>query len=119
MSYQIVDYKTEDIKKFREKLPEDPQDHIYALALEKGLTPVGEVSESDIVSADYVFILEKENCHVVNDKDNSGIENMITITFNKIVEEGFKKCIVNKNDKITPCTFCPAYEEVCSGGATE
>jgi hypothetical protein len=26
---------------------------------------------------------------------------------------------VNKNDKITPCTFCPAYEEVCSGGATE
>ena len=59
MSYQIVDYKTEDIKKFREKLPEDPQDYIYALALEKGLTPVGEVSESDIVSADYVFILEK------------------------------------------------------------
>ncbi|MFR9035477.1 MAG: hypothetical protein ACLVIP_02545 [Ruminococcus sp.] len=44
---------------------------------------------------------------------------MITITFKKIVEEGFKKCIVNKNDKITPCTFCPAYEEVCSGGATE
>lgn len=119
VSYQIVDYKTEDIKKFREKLPEDPQDHIYALALEKGLTPVGEVSESDIVSADYVFILEKGNCHVVNNKNNSGIENMITITFKKIVEEGFKKCIVNKNDKITPCTFCPAYEEVCSGGATE
>lgn len=119
VSYQIVDYKTEDIKKFREKLPEDPQDHIYALALENGCTPVGEVSESDIVSADYVFILEKGNCHVVNNKDNSGIENMITITFKKIVEEGFKKCIVNKNDKITPCTFCPAYEEVCSGGATE
>jgi len=119
VSYQIVDYKTEDIKKFREKLPEDPQDHIYALALENGCTPVGEVSESDIVSADYVFILEKGNCHVVNNKDNSGIENMITTAFDKILEEGFKKCIVNKNDKITPCTFCPAYEEVCSGGATE
>lgn len=80
---------------------------------------MGEVSESDIVSADYVFILEKGNCHVVNDKNNSGIENMITTAFDKILEEGFKKCIVNKNDKITPCTFCPAYEEVCSGGATE
>ena len=99
VSYQIVDYKTEDIKKFREKLPEDPQDYIYALALE-GLTPVGEVSESDIVAEDYVFILEKGNCHVVNNKDNSGIENMITITFKKIVEEGFKKCIVNKNNII-------------------
>ena len=27
-----------------------------------------------VVSADYVFILEKGNCHVVNNKDNSGIE---------------------------------------------
>ena len=54
---------------------------------------MGEVSESDIVSADYVFILEKGNCHVVNNKDNSGIENMITITFKKVVEEGLKSVL--------------------------
>ena len=119
VSYQIVDYKTEDIKKFREKLPEDPQDYIYALALENGITSVGEVSESDIVSADYVFILEGKSGHVVSNGNNSSIKNMITTAFDNILGEGFKKCIVNKNDKITPCTFCPAYEEVCSGGATE
>ena len=32
VSYQIVDYKTEDIKKFREKLPEDPQDYLCPCA---------------------------------------------------------------------------------------